>query len=106
MRKGFEMDSVGIRKASRWSIDFGNVLVQNIPREHRQEIHSICQRMRGDRDTEELDNFLITPSTLVPGAIAGLRRLVELNGSGNLFIVSRASGIERFVNCRLWIIHR
>lgn len=91
-----------INQAQRWSVDLGNVLVQNIPKDVRNEIKKIHE----SRNFAKLDKFLLLHSLLVPGAQAGLRALIDKAGSENVWIVSRASGMERKVNKRLLAVHR
>lgn len=95
-----------INEVRRWSVDFGNVLVQNIAPEKRQKISLLCQEMKHEYDTEELNKFLIAHSLLVPDAITGLQTLISRKGPENIFIVSRANRIERLVNRRLFANHR
>ena len=79
--------------------------MQNIPREKRRNISSLCSRMCDEYDSQNLDKFLLDNSFLVPNAILGLKTLITMNGSENVFIVSRASNVERLVNRRLFVIH-
>ncbi|KKU51164.1 MAG: hypothetical protein UX72_C0025G0022, partial [Parcubacteria group bacterium GW2011_GWA2_47_10] len=90
----------------RWSVDFGNVLVQNISRENRGEIMELWLDMKDENDTARLDEFLFECSSTIPNAILGLKTLVRMNGPENVWMVSRASGIERLVNRRLFKVHR
>lgn len=95
-----------ISKVRRWSVDFGNVLVENIAPEKRQKIYLLWEEMKLKHDTEELDKFLIVNSLLVPNALTGLQTLISHKGPENIFIVSRASGIERLINYRIFTCHR
>ncbi|MBI5421118.1 MAG: hypothetical protein HZA35_02275 [Parcubacteria group bacterium] len=56
-------------------------------------------------DTMEFDTFLLQHSAVVPNAFLGLRRLIESKGVDRVWIVSRAEGIERVVNRRLFIAY-
>ena len=84
---------------TKWGVDFGNVLVRNISPEGRKELIASYTR-----DPATLDALLMRHPSLVPNAVPGLKRLVDLRGTNNVAIVSRAKGIERIINRRLFAL--
>lgn len=97
---------MNLKNATRWSVDFGNVLVKNIAREKREKISHLVSKIKDQNNTLDLDKFLLDNSFLIPNALAGLQELISRYGAENVWIVSRASGIERFINLRLFSLHR
>jgi len=95
-----------LKSVDRWSVDFGNVLVQNIPISVRREMVQQYPNIETLGYTTEFDRFLLQHSSVVPNAFFGLKRLTEIRGADQVWIVSRAEGIERVVNRRLFIAHR
>jgi|GEM_PF-2686926 len=95
-----------LRGIDRWGVDFGNVLVKNIPMSVRREMLQRYPNIETLEDTTNFDTFLFRHSSVVPNAFFGLKRLVETKGTDHVWIVSRAEGIERVVNRRLFIVHR
>lgn len=98
---------MSLKSAKRWGLDFGNVLVKNIARDKRSSIPKLYENFQKDSDClGELDRYLLENSSVVPGATLGVKFLTETHGAENVFIVSRAEGLERFCNMRLLIAHR
>ena len=97
-----------LREVKRWGIDIGNVIVKNFSREDRHCIEVLakdfCSRNPGGAEHEllhVLDESLRKYAKLVPDAVRGVKKLVTISGPENVFVVSRAKGLERSVNRRL-----
>jgi len=98
---------VDLKSARRWGLDFGNVLVKNIAHDRRPAILPLYKDAMDDKDNLGfLDRYLFENSSVIPGAIEGVRFLIDCHGVENVFVVSRAEGMERFCNTRLFIAHR
>lgn len=99
-----------IRDVERWGVDFGNVLVQNLsPLARINLVQQLCPSKEKFSDGSwcaELDQFLIQNTSLVERALLGLGSLVCAVGAENVWIVSRAKGLERLINSRLMKVHR
>ncbi len=89
-------------EVKRWGVDFGNVLVKNIPHNIRGKVADLLAA----QNFSDLDDLLRKNSALVPDAIEGLKTLVTHYGPHNVWIVSRAAGFERTINRRLLTLHR
>lgn len=103
---GVEMN---IKEASKWGVDFGNVLIQNLDQEARKQVSALfsCGRMCHPIDrVDELDVILVAHSCMVSGALEGLKTLIERRGAEHVWIVSCAKELERFVNRRLIAVHK
>ena len=93
------------REVRKWGVDFGNVLVQNLSKEQQVEIARICAHENIVKNPDTLENFLLKNSQLVTDALYGLKRLVEQNGARNVYIISRASHEESYINGILFRLH-
>lgn len=94
-----------LRNIDRWGVDFGNVLVRNIPISVRREMLQRYPNIGALEDTTEFDTFLLQHSMVLPNAFLGLKRLIEIKGEDRVWIVSRAEGTQRIVNRRLFVVH-
>ena len=77
------------REVRRWSVDFGNVLIENFSKQAQAAVAEICARKDFLKNSQTLEEFLLKNSRLLPDAMRGLKRLVDRNGAENVFIVSR-----------------
>ena len=98
-----------IRDVERWGVDFGNVLVQKL---EPSTVIGLVFKLRINKDSfsdatrlKTIDEFLVQNSALVYRALEGLKTLIRRVGNKNVWIVSRAEGIERQVNSRLLVVH-
>jgi len=100
-----------LESVRRWGVDLGNVIIYNLPPETKDKISKtfIFPKYRVLNHAEklqEIDAALATNSHLVPLAIASLKLMIENCGAENVWIISQASGMERFFNSRLMHGHK
>ena len=95
-------------EVKRWGIDIGNVIVKNFSREDRHCVEVLAEDFRSRNPgaaehelMEALDEPLRKFARLVPDAVRGVKKLVMMTGPENVFVVSRAKGLERVINKRL-----
>lgn len=93
-------------KTSCWSVDFGNVLIENFSKEAQLAVAKICASEEYLKNTKILEDFLLKSSSLLPDALRGLKRLVERNGAENIFIVSRVDKEAIEINKMLMRINK
>lgn len=100
-----------LREVKRWGVNLGNVLVKNLSPETKYKISKtfIFPKYRVLNHAEklqEIDAALAANSQLVPLALEGLGLMIKNCGAENVWIISRASGMERFFNSRLIFGHK
>lgn len=90
-----------IRDVERWSVDIGNVMVGNLTKAEQEHVSSAYIVHGLDYAKKELDRLIRDSVRLIEGSIDGLKMLIDRRGAKNVWIISRATGIERLTDTRI-----